>query len=84
MTCYTGSLHLITFELHNYDWHYVHYIDVTFAGTYTLHTALHGLLHSLLHGSLHDQLHHHDNDLIGITLALRHHDHHYMNYMEVT
>ena len=54
------DVHMITFELHNYNWHYMHYIEVTFAVTYKLHTALHGLLHMLFHGSLHDQLHHHD------------------------
>ena len=51
---------MITFELHNYNWHYMHYFEVTFAVTYQLNTALHGLLHMSLHGSLHDQLHHHD------------------------
>ena len=57
---------MITFELHRYDWHYMHYIEVTFAVTYTLHTtALHGLLQRLLHGSLHVQLHHLDlNDIM--------------------
>ena len=51
---------MIIFELHNYNSHYMHYIEVTFAVTYKLHTALHGLLNMFLHGSLHDQLHHHD------------------------
>ena len=55
---------MITFELHSYGWHYMHYIEVTLAVTYTLHTAFHGLLHRLLHGSLHDQLHHLDLDYI--------------------
>ena len=52
---------MITFELvHDYDRHSMHYIEDTFAVTYTLHAALHGLLHILLHSSLHNQLHHHD------------------------
>ena len=57
---------MITFEfqVHNYNWHYMHYIEVTFAVTYTLYIALHVLLHRLLHGSLHDQLHHLDLNYI--------------------
>ena len=55
---------MITFALHSYGWHYMHYIEVTFAVTYTLHTALHGLIQRLLHGSLHVQLHHLDLNYI--------------------
>ena len=79
---------MIIFELHNYDWHYMHYIEVTFAVTYTLHTTLHGLLHtdSLLHGSLHDQFHHHDwhyiimNIITWITLRLHNLLHTHYNF----
>ena len=53
---------MTTFKLHNYDWHYMHYIEVTLSVTYTLQTPSYGLLHNLLHGSLHDKLHHHDHD----------------------
>ena len=51
---------MITYELHSFDWHYMHYIKVTFAVTYKLHIALHGQLHMLLHDSLHDHLNDHD------------------------
>ena len=80
---------MITFELHHYNWHYMHYIEVTFAVTYKLHTALHGLLHMLWYGSLHDQLHHHDwhymimNIITWITLRLHTllHTHYNFYYM---
>ena len=89
---------MITFELHDYDWHYMYYIQVTLAVTYILPTALQGLLHSLLHGWLHGQLQHHGwhyvimNIITWITWRLHnllhtHYDFYYMacypvSYME--